>query len=387
VKLLHRYIFFSVGATTLFSAALFAFVLVAANAVRDVIERVASGQLSAGMAAEMMALLIPFTMSFAAPMGLLMAILLVLGRMSARNEIVAIKSAGISLWRISGGILVLALMGVFVCAFVNNYYAPMARTRYREMLSNVVREAPLRFVVPGRFVRDFPGYVIYAGSREGSKLGNVWIWVLGPDRQVVKFLQARAGGIAYDEENNTLILDVYQATGEARNAATPDNVSEMRPQAVIDHASFSLPLDKLMSAKSVKSQPRKLSNMSLTELVVARREAVDALAGTEKGSEARRVALVMKTRTEYYISRNFAFAFSTLALALMAIPLGIHVSRQETYANMAVAVALGLVYFFLVFLCGWAERTPALHPELLVWLPNMAFLVLGISLMRRANQH
>lgn len=387
MKLLHRYIFVSVGATTLFSAGLFAFVLVAANAVRDVIERVASGQLSAGMAAEMMALLIPFTMSFAAPMGLLMAILLVLGRMSARNEIVAIKSAGISLWRISAGIIVLAVMGVFVCAFVNNYYAPMARTRYREMLSNVVREAPLRFVVPGRFVRDFPGYVIYAGRRDGSKLGNVWIWVLGPDRQVVKFLQARSGGIAYDEEKNTLILDVYQATGEARNASSPDNVSQMRPQAVIDHASFSLPMDKLMTTKSVKSQPRKLSNMSLPELVGARRDAVESLATLESDGVARQSALVMKTRAEYYISRNFAFAFSTLALALMAIPLGIHVSRQETYANMAVAVALGLVYFFLVFLCGWAERTPSLHPELLVWLPNMAFLILGAVLMHRANQH
>jgi lipopolysaccharide export system permease protein len=387
MKILHRYIFVSVGTAAVFSAALFAFVLVAANVVRDVIERLASGQLSPGMAFEMTALLIPFTLSFAAPMGLLMAILLIFGRMSARNEIVAIKSAGISLWRIGLSIVVLAVIGVFMCAFVNNYYAPMARTKYREMLADVVREAPLRFVVPGRFVRDFPGYVIYSGERHGERLTNVWVWVLGPDRQVVKFLQAREGTIKYEVASNTLVLDVFQAAGEARSGSTPDNVSQMRPQAVIDHASFSLPLDKLMAADTGVSQPRKLSNMSLTELVAARNQAAAEMDKMAVDSPAWRSWRVAKTRADYYISRNFAFAFSTLALALMAIPLGIHVSRQETYANMAAALALGLVYFFLVFMCGWAERSPQLHPELLVWLPNVVFVALGICLMRRANQH
>ena len=387
MKILHRYIFVSVGTAAVFSAALFAFVLVAANVVRDVIERLASGQLSPGMACEMTALLIPFTLSFAAPMGLLMAILLIFGRMSARNEIVAIKSAGISLWRIGLSIVVLAVIGVFMCAFVNNYYAPMARTKYREMLADVVREAPLRFVVPGRFVRDFPGYVIYSGERHGERLTNVWVWVLGPDRQVVKFLQAREGAIKYEVASNTLVLDVFQAAGEARSGSAPDNVSQMRPQAVIDHASFSLPLDKLMATDTGVSQPRKLSNMSLTELVASRNQAAAEMDKMAVDSPAWQSWRVAKTRADFYISRNFAFAFSTLALALMAIPLGIHVSRQETYANMAAALALGLVYFFLVFMCGWAERSPQLHPELLVWLPNVVFVVLGICLMRRANQH
>jgi lipopolysaccharide export system permease protein len=387
VKILHRYIFFSVGMTALFGGALFVFVLVAANAVRDVIERVASGQLAIGMAFEMTALLIPFTLSFAAPMGLLMGILIVLGRMSARNEIVAIKSAGISLWRISASIIALGVIGVGICAFVNNYYAPMARTKYRNMLSDIVRDAPLRFVVPGRFVRDFPGYVLYAGERHGDKLSNVWIWVLGPDRQVLKFLQARQGTIQYDVERNTLILDVYQAAGEARSASSPDNVSQMRPQAVIDHASFLLPMDKLLSTNTLKTAPRKLSNMSLNELVATHSGAAADMKNSVKGSSSWKASREMKTRTSFYISRNFAFAFSTLALAMMAIPLGIRVGRQETYANMAVAVGLGLVYFFLVFMCGWAERTPQLHPDVLVWLPNIAFMILGFTLMRRANRH
>jgi len=367
---------------------MFAFVLVAANAVRDVVERVASGQLTVPTAAHMIALLIPFTLSFAAPMGLLVGILVVLGRMSARNEIVALKSAGVSLWRISASVLMLSVLSAGLCAFVNNYYAPMARTQYRQMLSGIVQEAPLRFIVPGRFVRDFPGYVIYAGERDGAQLRNVWIWVLGPDRQVKQFLQAREGNISYNTEKNSLVLSVVQATGESRGSSSPDDLGEMRPQIVLDRASFALPMDRLMSTQSVQVRPQKLSNMSLPQLLLTREEARVAMDAAGQGDQEAYVkADVMHTRASFYISRNFAFAYSAIALAMLGIPLGIKVGRQETYANMAVALVLGLLYFLLVFMAGWGEKTPGAFPQLLVWLPNIGFQILGFALMRRANMH
>ena len=387
MKIIHRYIFLSIGSAAVAGAALFIFVLVAANAVKDVIERMASGQLSPVMAGQMIALLIPFTLSFAAPMGLLVGILVVLGRMSARNEIAALKSAGVSLWRISLSIFALAFIAVGACAFINNYYAPVARQQYREMLSGLVHDAPLRFVVPGRFVRDFPGYVIYAGERDDENLSNVWIWVLGRDRSVEKFLQARKGSIRYDESRNILVLDVYDATGESRSGANSDDLSRMRPVAVIEHASFALPMDRLMSTQKSAEVQKKLSNMSLSELADTWRKARSDQWAASYGSEQWRQARILKTRASFYISRNFAFAFSALALALVAIPLGIKVGRKETYANMALALALGMLYFFLVFLTGWAERTPQAFPALLVWLPNLAFFAAGALLMRRSNMH
>jgi lipopolysaccharide export system permease protein len=384
VKIIHRYIFLSVGSAAAAGAALFIFVLVAANAVRDVIERVASGQLTLTMAGEMVALLVPFTLSFAAPMGLLIGILVVLGRMSAQNEVTALRSAGLSLWRMGAAIYLLAVIAAGGCAFINNYYAPVARTQYRTMLADLVHEAPLRFIVPGRFVRDFPGYVIYAGERRDQELTNVWIWVLGRDRTVEKFLQARRGSITYDADRNLLLLDVYEATGESRSAANAEDLSRARPVAVIAHASFALPMDRLMSAQKAEGV-KKFSNMSLAELMKARRDARNAQWDAEYGSGAWSEARVQATRAEFTISRNFAFAFSSLALAFVGIPLGIKVGRKETYANMAVALALGMLYFFLTFLAGWAEKTPQAFPQLLVWLPNVAFFITGLLLMRRSN--
>jgi lipopolysaccharide export system permease protein len=387
VKILHRYIFSSIAIAMLLSAGLFSFVLIAANIVHDIVERIASGQLSYATAARMIALLVPFTMSFAAPMGLLIGILIVLGRMSARNEIVAMKSAGISLWRMSRSIFTLAMIVVAICAVFNNWYAPIARAQYKQMLSQLVQEAPLRFIVPGRFVRDFPDYVIYAGMRDGSKLSNIWIWVLGPDREVRKFLQARSGTIVYDEDKNILVMDVYDATGESRSGGDFDDLSVVRPQAVIEHLSFSLPMGKLISkAKTSKTKP-KLSHMSLTELLNVHFVSRATMDSSEHGSPEWKNAQVQMARADYNISRNFAFAFSALALTIIAIPLGIKVGRQETYANMAVALVLGMAYFFLVFITGWAEKTPEAFPQFLVWVPNFIFFGLGLWMMCRSNRH
>jgi lipopolysaccharide export system permease protein len=381
VKILDRYIIGSVGLAFLACTGLFSFVLIAANAVKDIVERMASGQLPVEGAAKMLAMLLPFTLTFAAPMGLLAAVLLVFGRMSSRREIVALKAAGVPVWRFSAGIVLLGILVSIFCSYVNCTYAPTARAQYKAMLADIVQEEPLRFIIPGHFVRDFPGYVIYADSRSGGKLGNVWIWVLGEDKQVQQILSATQGSITYDEERNTLVLEVYEATVEMLGSR-PEDIADMRPQIVIGKASFALPLDRLMATrKSGTTTTTKLTHMSLAELRGLRAEALAQMATADV--DARAKAEITATRAIYNINRNFAFAFSPLALAMIAIPMGIQTGRQETYANMAIAMLLGLAYFLLIYLTGWAEKSPPAHPELLVWLPNLGFAALGIILTAR----
>lgn len=390
MNLLHRYIFRSVGLATLTGIGLFVFVLIAGNAVRDVLELLASGQLTFDVFVRLMSLLLPWTASFAAPLGLLIGILVVLGRMSARHEIVAMKAAGISIWRISAPILALAMLLTLASSFINNYYAPTARTQYRAVLENIVREDPLRFIVPGRFVRDFPGYVIYAGGREGDSLTNFWVWEMGDEGQVLHVLRARTGVFTFDADSDALILTLGEGFVEIRSQANPDAVDETRPLFVFEDWRLRLPLENILRRAGrmpTDLRQRKLSNMSLPDLLTLRSRYEDDMArpGLDEGEAAR--LEMERTRASYYISRNFAFSFSTLALAMLAIPLGIQASRTETYANLGIAVGLALFYYFLEFLVGMLERNPAALPQVMIWLPNFAFQAVGLYLMVRSNRH
>jgi lipopolysaccharide export system permease protein len=80
-------------------------------------------------------------------------------------------------------------------------------------------------------------------------------------------------------------------------------------------------------------------------------------------------------------------ACSVLAFAAIAIPLGIRVSRLETYANLALALGLAMAYYLSMVLITWLEGFPLLRPDLLVWIPNVILIGLGLLLLQRMNKH
>jgi lipopolysaccharide export system permease protein len=100
----------------------------------------------------------------------------------------------------------------------------------------------------------------------------------------------------------------------------------------------------------------------------------------------RAAAQIDFTRSQYHISRRFAMAFSVFSLAVFAMPLGIRVSRTETYANIALALAVAMGYYFALIIIGWTERSPHWHPHLLVWLPNLLAQAGGFWLLHRVQQ-
>ena len=75
-----------------------------------------------------------------------------------------------------------------------------------------------------------------------------------------------------------------------------------------------------------------------------------------------------------------------IALCLIALPLGIKISRSETYANLAIALALAMTYYVLFIMAMWLEKNPAIRPDLWLWLPNILFLSAGLWALRRANR-
>jgi lipopolysaccharide export system permease protein len=90
------------------------------------------------------------------------------------------------------------------------------------------------------------------------------------------------------------------------------------------------------------------------------------------------------SRTE--INKRFSFPFSCMAFALIGVPLGITAHRRETSIGFGLSLAVGVFYFLFIIIADTLRTKPALHPELLVWFPNVLFLLLGAWLFRRMSQ-
>jgi lipopolysaccharide export system permease protein len=372
MNLLQRHIFASVLFTCAAAAGVFAFVLIVGNALRDLLGYVLAGQMTPEVFIKLSALLVPYVGAHALPIGMLTGVLLVLGRMSAQHEITAMRAAGLGLGYLSRPILLIALAGVVVSLGLNFYYMPRARTLYRTMVQDAVRQNPLSMIVEKTFIRNFPGYVVYVGEKKGGDLKDVWLWRLDESKRVTEFIRAKSGRIGYDDNANTMNVVLVDTFSDRRNPKSPEDFKNTDAQVSMGEVAVALPLGDIFGQSSVY---RKAGLLTLDELLVRRRE-------LEKDN----ASPIERMKVSVALNEKAAGSLMILAFTLLAIPLGIKVSRRETMANLGVALLLALGYYFLNVMVGWLDRSPALRPDLWVWVPPVLFIGLGVWMFRRVER-
>jgi len=379
MNLIHRHIFTSVLLTCAISVILFGFVLMVGNALKDLLGPMLAGQLGIDTSLRLIGLLIPFVFYYALPMGMLTGILLVLGRMSSDREITALRSAGLSVAWLSAPIIFLALLGVGASLLVNFQFMPVARLAYQREFAEAVRQNPLSFIVPKTFIREFPGRVVYVDNIRGGKFEGIWVWDLDKQSRVRGVFQAKYGELVYSEKENALELTGHEVTIEYRDAKDPENFQgEFRGLARSEIVPFKLPLDQISGDRVIKKKLKWYTFPQLMAEWTKLRHSAPDVSREEHEKELMRVQIT--------IQEKFATAFSVLSFALVAVPLGIKVSRKETSANLGLGLLLVMGYYIASVLAGMFDNHPALRPDLIVWIPNLAFQGLGLWLFYKIDR-
>lgn len=369
--------------TCLAAVGLFGFVLLLGNALKDLLGYLLAGQIPMEAFLMLIALLVPYVGAYALPVGVLTGVLLVLGRMSAQHEITAMRASGLSLGFIARPIILLGLLGTAAALVVNFYYMPRARATYKEALAHAVQRNPLSFVVPKTFIREFPGVIVYVGEKEGTRLKDFWVWQVDDESRVRVFARAGEGQFEYDRESNTLVLTLRNVVMESRNPDDPEDFRRPPTTSSIEEFPVELGLDTLFDSQVYRP---KLREMTFDELLAERERLASPPPGSEEAAlspEARRTEW---TKASMTLNEKASSAVAVLAFALLAVPLGIKVSRTETSANLGVALLLFMAYYFATAAISWLDQRPAARPDLLIWLPSLAFFALAGWLYRRVGR-
>ncbi len=382
MSLLHRHLFYSVAGSCAAAVGLFGFVLILGNALKDLLQLVLSGQLPIETFLKLLALLGPFVAAYALPMGVLTGVLLVLGRMSAQQEVTAMRAAGLSLGYIARPILALGAFAALAAALVNYEYMPRARAAYKETLAQAVQRNPLSFIVPKTFIRDFPGVVLYVGEKDGTVLHDVWMWELDKESRVKRSGRAETGAVTFNDAEGRLVLTLRRVTTEVRKSERVEDFSVAITPGTADEFTIELQLDHLFGQRGMR---KKLAWMTLAELRAEGERLGKLETGTESASTAKSMA-VDRMRVSYALNEKGATALAVFAFAVLGVPLGIKVSRKETSANLGLALALVMAYYFLTVCVGWLDAYPQFRPDLLLWTPPFGFLLLAVWLFRRLGR-
>lgn len=380
MNLLDRHIFTSVLFTCAAAVGLFAFVVALPNVVRELLGPLLAGQFSFGTFARLVALLLPFAISYALPMGILTGVLLTLGRLSADSEITAMRAAGISIGRLSRPVFVLGACCTVAALYVNFESMPWARVQYYREFAAAVRANPLRIIEAKRFIRDFAGCVIYVGEKDGTVLRDIWIWELDEQSRVRRLVRAESGRLDFDEATNTLIPTLIRAKAEERDAENPEDFSKSPKAPSVDQIEeVRISLDRYFG--------RNLERMKEDWLTYDQLRATQArLAGQKPPAETRAEHARARMKLSLILHEKYNLSLAVFAFALIGVPLGIKVSRRETSANLGLALVLVLSFYLLTVVVKWLDRRPELRPDLLMWLPNVIVIGLAVWLFTRIDR-
>ncbi|MBX3732922.1 MAG: LptF/LptG family permease [Verrucomicrobiae bacterium] len=363
---LHRYLLRQTLATCLLTVATFTLVLLLGNVLKDVFDLIAVGALTPGAALRAIALLLPFAFSFALPIGMLTASLLVFSRLSVDQELTAIRAGGISLVAAITPVLLLALVMTGVSATLNMVVAPRCRVAFNDLRDTLARQNPTAFIGEGRYV-TLGHLTLYAKEVRGNQLRDVLIY--GTTNVVRDGVTLRMRDLDVWAPSAELVI----GTNGFPEALRLRDLQGLRLTSEGWQSGFLS--EHLEPIRGFRPGGRLKPKMSLMTYPQLREELAQR---REEGVPAGPVLV--------HLHKQLAFAFACLAFPMVGIPLGIRVHRRETNIGVAIALALLAVYYSFVILGHAFETRSAYHPHLLFWIPNVAFQGIGMFLIWRANR-
>lgn len=364
MKLIDRFNSRELLVNLLFAIAVLSLVLVVGNIFRKLLPLLVNHDVPVEFLISFIAYILPFSLIFTIPWGLLTAILLVFGRLSADNELIALRSNGVSVTRIAVPLAVIAIVCTVICLWLNVQVAPAAQEKLRSTIFDLATRNPMALFGSDQVIDQFPGRKIYVGKKDGNKLENITVFEMNDDAMPIRVTYAKSGMLEADLPNKRILMHLYNARYQQRDAANPTDLTKIRDGISMAEGTLPISLDELYDREKKRPSRSALSIERLLEQL-------------KSGDKRERSA----SRTE--INKRFSFPFSCLAFALIGVPLGVTAHRRETSIGFAMSLIVGIVYFLFIIIADTLRANPKLHPELLVWFPNVLFLALGALLFRR----
>ncbi|MEE9367495.1 MAG: LptF/LptG family permease [Pontiella sp.] len=320
---------------------------------------------------------LPYSLAFTIPISALFSTLLLFGRLSSDSEISAMRSGGLSLWQIASPILLTAFGMVCVCLYINCILYPHTTYVNKKLLKSMGVEDPIKLLEEGRFIREFPGYMIYVGKKNGNRVRDLVVYEV--DRKTDKIsgtIRAGSGIITSDKEKSLLKIDLFDVRIEVPDPKFPDDPTKT---GYVSAKKYPIRIDfnELMNRGTVEKNQK---NMTIFELFYRiRNYRSEWHMMTPENQE------VMRCKYLVDAHQKLALAVGAFTFVLIAIPLGIKSHRKESSLGMLMSLGVVFIYYIFIILSDTLDHSPNLRPWLLPWIPLVLGQIGGLLLMRRAE--
>ncbi|MBV8689863.1 MAG: LptF/LptG family permease [Candidatus Eremiobacteraeota bacterium] len=304
---------------------------------------------------------IPQSIPLAFPFAALFATLLAVGRLAADNEINALRTAGISLWRICLSPLLFGIAAFAVAYGMNELVAPPSVDISTRSFYQIIYHTAALPVEPQFFRKDpDTGNVFYVAQVEPDNKTMVGVQVFKPGRSGYynEILSAKTAHV----EGATLILNDVVDTRFNANG-------EFAAQARTSTVSIGLPLAETAAAfmSSTNNDAFTMNSKALSQQVHALES--QGVGGTALGS------------MQINLANKSALPFACFVAVLLALPIAIKFGKKGRMLGIALSIVAFGLYDLLLTAAAAFGRNGVMNPYLASWTPNIIFGLAGLAML------
>ncbi len=303
------------------------------------------------------------------PMALLLGVLVGIGRLASDSELIALRSTGMSIYRLLRPVLLLSAVLTLVNGLLMIYLLPQGNRAVSRLYLDILTRTVAQQVEPRVFYNEWQGKVLYIF--ETSPRGEDWKGVFLADavpseRQEV--IVARRGRLLVEDAGERVVLQLSDAIKHSFDFHSPKRYETSR------HETLRMVLrDRFLSTErariATRRGPREL------ELGELRKLARDISATPEQ----RRIARVG-------VHKMFAIPAACLVMGLLSLPLGFTNRHGGRSSGFAISIGVIVAYYVMLSQGEDAARLGKVSPGLAIWLPDLLLLAVGLTLLVLRNR-
>jgi lipopolysaccharide export system permease protein len=150
----------------------------------------------------------------ALPLAILLSSIMTFGTLAENSELVAMKSSGLSLFRIMYPLIIIMMLTSASAFYFSNYLWPVANLELRALIYDVTEQKPMLNLKEGVFYNDFEKYSIKAGKKhEDNSLEDVYIYDhTNPNPNFKRSIWAKKGRMAKTKDGKFLKLTLHNGS-------------------------------------------------------------------------------------------------------------------------------------------------------------------------------
>jgi len=298
---------------------------------------------------------IPYLLVLALPIAMLLASLFSMGQMAKYNELTAIKSVGVSLYRVLAPLLTLGLLMSLFAFFFGETVVPKtnrAKTAIQEQYLDPAR-THIASKVTNIFMRDQLNRLIFIGHYNSKEKVGHKVSILRKDD--ARFLERHDAQEMQWQDSTWVLLNGY------RRSFSEDGVEHAAAFDSLKEANIDFFPEQLAESQT---DPQ---DMSYSELKRFTREVI------RNGGDPASWRVDMNLK--------ISVPFANFVMVLFGASLASNKKRSGVIVGIIISLIICFLYYGFIKFFQTLGYNSVLSPVVSAWLANIIFFVLGVVLL------